>query len=132
MFGRDAGIISSGRLPDQAFCRSGSRRIPRLCIPAGVSRDRVMSEFELLLTVLTNVLGFVLPCLGYIDPGSGSLMLQLILAGAASLFVMLKYTGGRLRDVLWPFGKNKQAATEASPAASNDAEADQPSAGDSP
>ena len=34
--------------------------------------------------------------LAYIDPGSGSLILQMLLAGIAGLFVFVKYQGRRI------------------------------------
>ncbi len=40
----------------------------------------------------------------YLDPGSGSLLLQMLLAGAAGVIVFLKYQGRRLRGL---FGGRK-------------------------
>jgi hypothetical protein len=36
------------------------------------------------------------PCPAYLDPGAGSMMLQLLLGGSAALLVLLKLTWRRL------------------------------------
>jgi hypothetical protein len=40
------------------------------------------------------------PVIGYIDPGTGSLMLQLLLGGAASLWVVIRLFGRRILKFL--------------------------------
>ncbi len=39
----------------------------------------------------------------YIDPGSGSMLVQLLVVGIAGLGITLKYAGGRVLSFLWPF-----------------------------
>lgn len=42
----------------------------------------------------------VIPCLAYIDPGAGSILLQAVLGGAAGVAVLVRMYGQRLRDRL--------------------------------
>lgn len=42
----------------------------------------------------------VIPCLAYIDPGAGSILLQAVLGGAAGIAVLIRMYGQRLRDRL--------------------------------
>ena len=53
-----------------------------------------------------------LPVIAYIDPGSGSMMLQLLLASIAGAGVLLKYSGARVWAVVWPFGKTDRSSPE--------------------
>ncbi|NMC64294.1 MAG: hypothetical protein GYA55_14110 [SAR324 cluster bacterium] len=48
--------------------------------------------------ILLTILIFLLPfnAHAYLDPGSGSMILQLIVAGVAGLFVGLKFFWGRI------------------------------------
>jgi hypothetical protein len=57
----------------------------------------------------TVLFGF-LPPIGYIDPGTGSLILQLLLGGIASAWVVLKLFGRRIRE--WVKNLKKQAPDE--------------------
>ena len=49
--------------------------------------------------------------LAYLDPGSGSLFLQLIVAGVAGVFVFVKYQGRRIQQTFARIfrGKRKDA-----------------------
>lgn len=42
----------------------------------------------------------VIPCLAYIDPGAGSILLQAVLGGVAGVAVLVRMYGQRLRDRL--------------------------------
>lgn len=53
-----------------------------------------------LIPIILAVLAFERPILAYLDPGSGSMMLQLLLGGVAAVGVVLKLYWYRLRDVL--------------------------------
>ena len=53
-----------------------------------------------LILIILVVLAFERPTLAYLDPGSGSMMLQLLLGGVAAVGVVLKLYWYRLRDVL--------------------------------
>ena len=58
---------------------------------------RVVSR---LILIILTVIAFERPALAYLDPGSGSMMLQLLLGGVAAAGVVLKLYWYRLRDVL--------------------------------
>ena len=60
-------------------------------------------------------------CLAYIDPGSGSMLLQIVLAGGAGLIVLLKYVRGRFH-----FWRLKKADSPASDVSSSDATVSKP------
>ena len=47
-----------------------------------------------------HVKDVLMPIIAYIDPGTGSLLLQLLLGGLAGLWVMLKLYGRRIRSLL--------------------------------
>lgn len=53
-----------------------------------------------LIPIILAVLAFERPTLAYLDPGSGSMMLQVLLGGVAAVGVILKLYWYRLRDVL--------------------------------
>lgn len=55
-----------------------------------------MTRTTKLLILLYFYAVVALPIYAYIDPGSGSLMLQLLLGGAAGLFVILRLNWHRL------------------------------------
>jgi hypothetical protein len=48
------------------------------------------STITTFVIVLLYTIGFPKQALAYLDPGSGSMMLQLVLGGAAGLIVVLK------------------------------------------
>jgi hypothetical protein len=58
------------------------------------------------------VLHSELPVIAYIDPGSGSMMLQLLLASIAGAGVLLKYSGAQVWGYIWPFGKANRSSPE--------------------
>ena len=60
--------------------------------------------------------------LAYIDPFSGSLLLQIILAGVAGIGVFIKFVGTRFLGVLMPWRKKNQESP-ASGEASGETEA---------
>jgi len=55
------------------------------------------------------------PAMAYIDPGSGSLLLQLILGGVAGLFVILKLYWHRFLAVLGLRKKEEEPKEESEP-----------------
>lgn len=54
--------------------------------------------------------------LAYLDPGSGSMILQAILGGAAGLFVAIKMFGVRLKQTLFFWRKDEENDAEAAKA----------------
>jgi hypothetical protein len=54
----------------------------------------------MVLWLIVVVLLFANPAYAYLDPGSGSMILQLILGGVAGLFVILKLYWRRLLALL--------------------------------
>lgn len=50
---------------------------------------------------------------GYLDPGSGSMILQAVLGGAAGVAVAFKMFGRRVLDVVFFWRKPKQETIEA-------------------
>ena len=57
--------------------------------------------------------------LAYLDPGSGSMILQALLGGVAGLFVAVKMFGVRIKETLFFWRKNEDepAAAEKAPTA---------------
>jgi hypothetical protein len=55
------------------------------------------------------------PIPAYIDPGAGSMMLQVLLGGSAAVLVLLKLTWRRLLGYFGLFHPNSSAAHETSP-----------------
>lgn len=55
--------------------------------------------------------------LGYLDAGSGSMILQAILGGTAGLLVALKMFGKRVTSFLFFWRKNDHATAPAAPVA---------------
>jgi hypothetical protein len=53
-------------------------------------------------------------CLAYLDPGSGSMILQILVVGLAGLGVLFKYAGARILDVVWPFRGRRSKSADAS------------------
>lgn len=53
-----------------------------------------------LIPILLAVLAFERPTQAYLDPGSGSMMLQVLLGGAAAVGVILRLYWDRLRERL--------------------------------
>ena len=51
--------------------------------------------------------------LAYLDPGSGSMILQALLGGAAGLFVAIKMFGVRIKETLFFWRKNEDEAPAA-------------------
>lgn len=54
--------------------------------------------------------------LAYLDAGSGSMILQAILGGAAGVFVAIKMFGIRVKNTLFFWRKDEEPADEAAPA----------------
>ena len=48
--------------------------------------------------------------LAYLDPGSGSMILQALLGGVAGLFVAIKMFGVRIKETLFFWRKNEDEA----------------------
>ena len=63
------------------------------------NRDTASASFVALL-VLSLVLANTRPASAYIDPGSGSMLVQLLLGGFAGLAVIVKLYWGRLTERL--------------------------------
>jgi len=63
-----------------------------------------MKPYSLLFFLI--IVTFPTPALAYIDPGSGRMLLQLILGGVAGLFVIIKLYWHRMLTVL---GLRKEA-----------------------
>lgn len=59
------------------------------------------------MILLAFLLMLASPAYAYLDPGSGSMMLQLLLGGLAGLFVMVKLYWRRLL-ALFGMGKKKR------------------------
>jgi len=59
-----------------------------------------MKQHPMVLWLIVVVLLFANPAYAYLDPGSGSMILQLILGGVAGLFVILKLYWRRLLALL--------------------------------
>jgi hypothetical protein len=57
----------------------------------------MMSLISKLLLVLLVLLAFERPTYAYLDPGSGSMLLQVLLGGAAAVGVIVKLYWQRLR-----------------------------------
>jgi hypothetical protein len=53
------------------------------------------------------------PAQAYLDPGSGSMLLQLLLGGVAGLTVLLKLFWHRVREVLGLSAKEERASSAA-------------------
>ena len=51
--------------------------------------------------------------LAYLDPGSGSMILQALLGGVAGLFVAIKMFGVRIKETLFFWRKNDDEAPAA-------------------
>lgn len=54
--------------------------------------------------------------LAYLDAGSGSMILQALLGGAAGLFVAVKMFGVRLKKTLFFWRRDEDAAPQSTPA----------------
>ena len=50
------------------------------------------------ILIFATVTDFSRPVFAYIDPGSGSMLLQLLLGGTAGVFMLLKLFRGRIVD----------------------------------
>ena len=57
-----------------------------------------MSRLHLVMLVAAAILACPSPALAYLDPGTGGMLLQLLLGGAAGLAVVLKLYWRRIRD----------------------------------
>jgi hypothetical protein len=55
--------------------------------------------------------------LAYLDPGSGSMILQALLGGVAGLFVAIKMFGVRIKETLFFWRKNDDEAAAPAPKA---------------
>ena len=68
----------------------------------------------ILVLVLVILFGFhpitTIPAYAYLDPGSGSMLLQLLLGGVAALAVILRFYWNRFLSL---FGRNKKNKEEA-------------------
>jgi hypothetical protein len=53
--------------------------------------------------------------LAYLDPGSGSMILQALLGGVAGLFVAIKMFGVRIKETLFFWRKNEDEAPAPEP-----------------
>ena len=53
--------------------------------------------------------------LAYLDPGSGSMILQALLGGVAGLFVAIKMFGVRIKETLFFWRKNEDEAPAPAP-----------------
>lgn len=73
---------------------------------------RNVRTFVLLMLVLLAA-----PLYAYIDPGAGSLLLQLIIGGVAGAFITLKLFWGRLRNR--SKGKSESSVAESEPPTSD-------------
>jgi hypothetical protein len=67
--------------------------------PSPSGRDSVLGSLVLTLA-LCMVFGYSTPAHAYIDPGSGSMMLQLLLGGVAGFIVIVKLYWRRVSERL--------------------------------
>ena len=58
-----------------------------------------LSPVMLFLAVFTATFGFSRPAFAYLDPGSGSMLLQLLLGGVAGAVVVLKLYWQRISNL---------------------------------
>ena len=64
-----------------------------------------------LFTILAVALFWESPAFGYIDPGSGSVLIQLLLGGIGGLFVVVKLYWRQFADFFpWSRSKKKDSA----------------------
>lgn len=70
-----------------------------------------MSKLTIFLLTFFALLLSARPAYAYLDPGSGSMILQMILAGVAGAFVVLKLFWHRIL-ALFGMGKKKKGDTE--------------------
>lgn len=54
-------------------------------------------------------------CFAYLDPGSGSMILQILVVGLAGAGVLFKYAGARILDFVWPFRRGRTQSNDVSP-----------------
>ncbi len=69
-----------------------------------------MRRFPVCIITAIFLLVVARPALGYLDPGSGSMLLQLVLGGVAGLLVLLKLFWRRITDGL--LGRRRDALAE--------------------
>lgn len=72
-----------------------------------MSKETSLNGCAVAFTVLMLVFSWESPLEAYLDPGSGSMLVQLLLGGFAGLAVILKLTWHRVRDRFRPAGKRE-------------------------
>ena len=60
-----------------------------------------VSTFLLFLVVFVAMFDISKQAFAYLDPGSGSVLLQLLLGGMAGIIVVLKLYWNRLKSLFW-------------------------------
>ncbi len=70
---------------------------------------------------LTGATGFVSPAYAYLDPGTGSMLAQLLLGGVAGALVIGKLYWARLKDI-FGFGLTRSQEAAGEPEIRDDAE----------
>lgn len=65
--------------------------------------------------VLVGQIDVPVRCLAYLDPGSGSMILQILVVGLAGVGVLFKYAGARILDIVWPFRRRRTQSNDISP-----------------
>ncbi len=74
-----------------------------------------MKLYILTLTLIWSLFVFALPAHAYLDPGSGSMALQVLLGGLAAVLVVVKIYWSRLMKF---FGLKKKSEPEATDSSS--------------
>ena len=72
-----------------------------------------MPKFAVLLLVCVILLAWVGPVAAYLDPGSGSMLIQLLLGGVAGLVVIVRLFWHRILDMLGLGGRGRGRAGDA-------------------
>ena len=76
------------------------KRIPRTPYPGNVGLLSAFAVFLLLVVLVT-------PAQAYLDPGTGSMILQMVLGGVAGLAVLVKMQWQKIREMGAGFRKTK-------------------------
>jgi hypothetical protein len=72
-----------------------------------------MSLFDFPACSILSAVDGSLNGLAYLDAGSGSMILQVVLVGLAGVGVLIKYAGARMLDIVFPSRLARQNLTEA-------------------
>ena len=81
-----------------------------MCVFADIRKVKTRMLAITTLTALVMLIGTSAPAHAYIDPGSGSYMLQLVLAGFLAVVFSLKMSWQRLRsNIAGRFGRQEPA-----------------------